>query len=113
MELMLYAPMPLRRPHRLLTHMVFAWVLGALWGCGGADGEHPAPAEYDAEQAPLLDPTPELSGEAGADAGTCASGVVRECKLLLSRQGSVVNCFVGVQLCSDDAWGPCQSLDQL
>jgi hypothetical protein len=112
MELSLYAPMPLRRPQRLLTHTVFALLLGALWGCGGADGEHPAPA-YDADQAPLLEPALEPSGEAGAPAGTCPSGVMRECKVLLSSQGSVKNCFVGVQLCSDEAWGPCQSLDQL
>ena len=105
--------MLLLRPHRLLAHTVFALAIGALWGCGGADGEHPAPAEYDAEQARLLEPAPELSGEAGAAPGTCPSGVMRECKVLLSRQGSVENCFVGVQLCTDDEWGPCQSLDQL
>jgi hypothetical protein len=112
MELVMCAPMRLRRPQRLLTHTVFALLLGALWGCGGAAGEHPAPA-YDDEQAPLLKPAPESNGEADASAGTCPSGVVRECKVLLSRQGSVENCFVGVQLCSDEAWGPCLSLDQL
>lgn len=88
-------------------------MLGLLWGCGGADGEHPAPAAHDDEQTRLLEPASELAGEAGAAAGTCPSGVMRECKVLLSRQGSVQNCFVGVQLCSDEAWGPCQSLDQL
>jgi hypothetical protein len=105
--------MRLRLPHPLLTHTALAWLLGALSGCGGAGSGHPAPAEYEAAQARLLDPVPEVSGEAGAAAGMCPSGVVRECKVRLGRQGSVENCFVGVQLCTDEAWGPCQSPDQL
>ena len=101
-----------RRPLRPFTHTVLTFLLAALWGCGGADGEHPAPVS-DEEQAPLLEPAPVAPREAGVSADACPSGVVRECKVLLSRQGSVENCFVGVQLCGDEAWGPCQSLDQL
>jgi hypothetical protein len=100
--------------HRLLTGAALAWCLAALSGCSGAGGEHPAPAEVDDDEQPSLnEPAPPLSGEAGGDPGACAPGVVRECKVLLSRQGSVDNCFVGVQVCSDEAWGPCQSVDQL
>jgi hypothetical protein len=93
--------------------MVLACFMGALSACSGTGGEHPGPAEYDDEQARLLGPAAELSGEAGAGPGTCSAGMMRECKVLLGRQGSVENCFVGVQLCTDDAWGPCQSVDQL
>ncbi|HKY35795.1 MAG TPA: hypothetical protein VJN18_07650 [Polyangiaceae bacterium] len=85
----------------------------ALGGCGAADDEHPAPpSEHDHEQVKMAAAAHEPVSEAGASAGTCPSGAVRECKLMLSRQGSIVNCFVGVQWCSDDEWGPCQSPDE-
>jgi hypothetical protein len=100
------------RTRHLFTHMVFLALVGALGGCGAADDEHPAPVDdVDVEQAQLAERLPAVLGEAGASGAACSSGVVQECKVMLSRQGSVVNCFAGVQLCSDGAWGPCQSLD--
>jgi hypothetical protein len=103
--------MLLERTRHLFTHMVFATLLGALGGCGAGDDEHPAPVDDDLARPHLAEPLPAALGEAGASGAGCPPGVVRECKVMLNRQGNVVNCFVGVQLCSDEVWGPCQSLD--
>lgn len=107
----------LQRPARALLRSGTSALLAlALYGCAGADEEHPAPPiEHDQEQERVKAAarTHALLGEAGGSAGTCPSGVVRECKVMLSRQGNVTNCFVGVQLCSDDEWGPCQRPDEL
>jgi hypothetical protein len=102
--------MLLERTRHLFTHMVFAALVGGLGGCGAADDEHPAPVD-EGEQVQLAERVPAALGEAGASGAACPSGVVRECRVMLSSQGNVVNCFVGVQQCSDEAWGPCQSLD--
>jgi hypothetical protein len=99
------------RTDRLVTHLALAISLGASFGCSGADGEHPAPAGYDDARSQLAEPDATLWSEDAAE--SCPSGVVRECKVMLSRQGNVQNCFVGVQLCRDEAWGPCQSPDEL
>jgi hypothetical protein len=111
--LVLYTRMLLRLNHRLFAHLVCVLLIGALWGCGAAGDEHPAPVEYDDEQAQLTEPAGAALAEAGSAAGTCSPGVVRECRVMLSRQGDIENCFVGVQVCSDDAWGPCQNPDTL
>jgi hypothetical protein len=105
--------MLLGRTRHLFTYLVFAASIGALGGCGAADGGHPPAVDLDLEQGPLGERLPAGLGEAGASGAACPSGVARECKVMLSRQGNVENCFVGVQLCSDEAWGPCQSPDEL
>lgn len=92
-----------------LRRLVCVAMVAALSGCGASDEEHPAPAGYEAGQAPL-EARPAV---AGAAAEACAEGVARECKVTLGRQGSVQDCFVGVQLCVEGEWGPCQSPDQL
>jgi hypothetical protein len=84
-----------------------------LAGCGTADPEHSPAAGAGEDPLRMLAPVSMAQGEAGASAGSCPSGVVRECKTVLARHGDVANCFVGVQLCSDEAWGPCQSPDEL
>lgn len=95
-----------------LSGCVGAMVAASLAGCGAADDEH-SPAPAGDEQVRATASVSALAGEAGAPSGTCPPGVVRECKVMLGRHGDVQNCFVGVQQCSDDAWGPCLSPDDL
>ena len=42
---------------------------------------------------------------------SCTSGRTAFCKVIVGRHADVVNCFVGVQHCIDDAWGPCVEAD--
>lgn len=89
----------------------------ALTACGGSADQY-SPAVADDEPVKAATPLPVAVGEAavsegGVAAGTCTTGDARECKVMLGRHGDVVNCFVGMQLCEDDAWGPCQSAPKL
>jgi hypothetical protein len=52
-------------------------------------------------------------GQAGAFEGepapdVCVPGTMRDCRVMLGEHERVVSCFVGVQLCLDGQWGPCQ-----
>ncbi|MEM9691636.1 MAG: hypothetical protein AAGA56_03765, partial [Myxococcota bacterium] len=44
----------------------------------------------------------------GQPSGPCESGTTRDCRVDLSQQGDVINCYVGTETCVDGAWGPCQ-----
>jgi hypothetical protein len=102
--------MALVRLCRLLKHTSCIAMLGALGACSGAgDEEHPAPAGYERDPA-ALEARP---AAAAAAVEACPEGTAQECKVMLGRQGDVVSCFVGVQLCLDGEWGPCQSPAQL
>jgi hypothetical protein len=46
-------------------------------------------------------------------AAPCTNQQVRECRVQLPQQGAVQNCFVGLQLCTNGAWGPCLSADEI
>jgi hypothetical protein len=87
---------------------------GLLAGCG--EDEAPAPAPF-AEAAPAS----AASSESGATTGDshrtlaspCTDMQVRDCRVELGAQGAVRNCFVGLQLCRDGKWGPCQEPDEV
>lgn len=87
--------------------------IATLAGCGSDDEQHSPAAGAGEEPLRMPAPVSAAQGEAGAASGTCTSGVVRECKIMLAPHDGVVNCFVGVQLCRDEAWGSCQSPDEL
>lgn len=89
-----------------------AFALLAVVACGG-EGDHYSPAVVSDEPVKVATPAAAASGEAGAAPGTCTTGDARECKVMLGQHGNVVNCFVGMQLCEDEAWGPCQAPPQL
>jgi hypothetical protein len=84
----------------------------ALCACGGESDRY-SPAAADDEPVKIAAPAAVVTAEGGAGAGTCTSGDARECKVMLGQHGNVVNCFVGMQLCEDEAWGPCQSAPAL
>lgn len=41
--------------------------------------------------------------------GDCDSGASRDCRVWLPEVNGVKNCFVGTQVCVDDAWSSCLS----
>lgn len=86
--------------------------IGALWvsACGAErteiDGFDSSEASFDSHAA---------GGRGAADANAtkpglaCESGTVIECKVQLPSQGDVSNCFVGLQVCTDQLWSECLS----
>ncbi len=90
------------------TQLVLLLVATAplLWACG-VDDSAPPPAPASASSAvagSLSNSAPVSNVEA-----PCTDKQVRECRVELGRQGTISNCFVGLQLCADGAWGPCES----
>ncbi len=77
--------------------------------CGSDEIPPPAPAPATANSA--------LAGGAAvatnSGATPCTNQQVRECRVELAQQGAVQNCFVGLQLCTNGAWGPCLSSDEI
>ena len=93
----------------------YGWLVGpaavalfALSACGGESDRY-SPAIADDEPVKIAAPAAAVIAEGGAASGTCTTGDARECKVMLGQHGNVVNCFVGMQVCEDEAWGPCQS----
>jgi hypothetical protein len=90
-----------------------ALLMFAFCGCSGSGADEPyGPPPVGEEQIKVA--MPALAGaadaaDAGAASGTCTTGDARECKVTLASHGNVANCFVGVQICDNDAWGPCES----
>lgn len=91
-------------PRRRAIFMVAA--LGLLAACGeDADPLGPPPPA----------PTPEIRkgdtespGTGAASRPACVSGATRACKIIVSEHEGVVTCFVGVQRCVGESWGPCE-----
>ena len=75
--------------------------------CGSDESPPPAPAPA-AKARPWWAHRLVLEG-AASTAAACADQQVQECRVELGQQGTVQNCFVGLQLCSKGVWGPCQS----
>ena len=93
--------------------LVIAMMLAAplLVACG-SDETPPAPAPGSVNAA--------LAGAPSAAANTsdsrptaCTDQQVRECRVELGQQGTVQNCFVGLQLCSKGVWGPCSNASDI
>ena len=83
-----------------------------LGGCGSDDAPPPpAPAGASSALAGSLGST---TTSTDTDSTTpCTDKQVRECRVELGRQGTVDNCFVGLQLCTVGTWGPCLSAAEI
>jgi hypothetical protein len=76
-----------------------------LWACGTDEAPPPlAPASANSALAGSLSNAAPATNDA-----PCTDKQVRECRVELGRQGTISNCFVGLQLCTDGSWGPCGS----
>ena len=47
----------------------------------------------------------------GVVRGSCVEGAERKCSIQLGQHDGIVNCFVGVQVCLNKMWGPCEDPD--
>jgi len=81
-----------------------------LTACG-ADESPPLPAPAGANSA--LAGTLGNTNATGNGAAPCSNKQVRECRVELGQQGTVVNCFIGLQLCEEGTWGPCLSTNEI
>lgn len=97
---------------RNLSRLAALGAVAVLVGCSGAPDRPPVTDVGEGGAA--------AGGAGGASAtGTggsttqplsntgCTDGVARECKVRLPSHNGVTNCFVGVQLCDNGAWGKC------
>lgn len=78
------------------------WVLAVACACGSSDDRPPPPSNEVVD----YDPT----GGDGRDVyavGSCAEGDTKSCRIYLPAHNGVQPCFVGVQTCTDQTWGPC------
>lgn len=94
-----------------LTHLVvaIACAVPILGACGSDGGPPPAPAPVASNSTLTGDSS--VSSAIGKPAAPCVDKQVRECRVELGQQGTVQNCFVGLELCASGAWGPCLSPD--
>ncbi len=81
-------------------------LVGGAAGCGSGDQAPPGP--------PLEAPTDSGPNRQNGDSSymlpvgsPCTEGTMKACKVLLPAHGSIHPCFVGVQICSGGAFGPC------
>src|SRR5690348_12190691 len=95
-------PMPRfisRRAHLLAVLLCTA--------CGGSE----RPDAPDTSQGTFTPPPQRQvpAQPAGNDVatGSCEAGVSRDCRVWLPTSGGQKNCFVGTQVCVDDAWSGC------
>lgn len=69
-----------------------------LGGCGSTDSQRPAPMEV----------TTSMPGSnVAAVSAKCETGAVQHCKVTRGEFQGVASCFEGVQMCFEEAWGPC------
>jgi hypothetical protein len=90
--------------------MAVAPLLGA---CGSDESPPPAPAPANSALAGALSASDNQVTSTSANAVPCTDKQVRECRVELGQQGTVQNCFVGLELCSNGAWGPCLSAAEI
>ncbi len=96
-----------------LAQLVLAVALAApMLGACGSD-EVPPPAPAPAVSNSSLTGASSASSAIGNSVAPCVDKRVRECRIELGRQGAVQNCFVGLELCANGAWGPCLSSDEI
>jgi hypothetical protein len=83
-------------------------LLGSGCGSGAEDRPPPAPAETDHETTDLAryDNSTADSRDVFASGG-CEEGATQPCRIYLASHDGVQPCFVGVQECTDSAWGEC------
>ena len=104
-----------RRLGRAQLALLLAIAAPLCAACGSDESPPPAPAPSSVNSA--LAGAPSVSANDSATSrgnGTaCTEQQLRECRVELRRQGTVQNCFVGLQLCSKGVWGPCLSAAEI
>jgi hypothetical protein len=70
-------------------------------GCSGTS-EHPS------SEVPYVPPQSGQPVVNSVAKGSCDEGASRKCSVILGTYDGVTSCFVGVQVCTDDVWGPCK-----
>jgi hypothetical protein len=92
-----------------LVLIAIAPMLGA---CGSDESPPPAPAPASSALTGGSTSTDNMATST-TNAAPCTDKQVRECRIELGQQGTVQNCFVGLELCSNGAWGPCLSTAEI
>lgn len=67
-----------------------------------------APSEHPGTAVPGYDQPNNVPVSNSVAQGPCDDGAERKCSVILGKYDGIVSCFVGVQLCTDSVWGPCQ-----
>ncbi len=93
--------------------LVLALVTPMLGACGSDETPPPAPAPASSALAGSGSTSTDNVATSAAGATPCTNKQVRECRVELGQQGTVQNCFVGLELCSNGAWGPCLSAAEI
>ena len=85
---------------------VFAILIVALASCAQGDESDPAHVSLSG---PSDGGSAIATGTGGGDggAGACNEGDKRACHVTLGQHEGVLSCFVGLQFCTDGAWGEC------
>ncbi len=90
--------------------LVLACAAPVLSACGSDESPPPPPSSSNAALAGASSTSAgDSSASSSASTVSCTDKQVRECRVELGQQGTVQNCFVGLQLCTNGAWGPCLS----
>ncbi len=92
--------------------LVLAAVAPMLGACGSEESPPPAPAPASSALAGAASTSPDNKATSNSVA-PCTDKQVRECRVELGQQGTVQNCFVGLELCSNGAWGSCLSAAEI
>jgi len=98
-------------PTRLV--LVLALAAPMLGACGSDETPPPAPAPASSALSGSASTSTDNVATSTASTGPCTDRQVRECRKELGQQGTVQNCFVGLELCANGVWGPCLSAAEI
>jgi hypothetical protein len=84
-------------------------VLGVVCGCGGSP-QSLVDGAGESRGATATTPPPPAAAK---NTSVCVQGALQTCTVQLGTQGTVHQCFSGMQLCSGGAWTDCQDLSVL
>jgi hypothetical protein len=102
---------------RLACVVFTATLAGLSFSCADADPQLPrvddSPLGVAGGYGSRLPDSEPSAGQAGAlnqasSRDVCVPGAMRDCRINLGEREGVVTCFVGVHICLDGQWGPCQ-----
>jgi hypothetical protein len=91
-----------------LGALVTLALLGSGCGSSSEDRPPPAPTQTDRDTTDLTryDSSTADTRDVFASGG-CEEGATKDCRIYLPSHDGVQPCFVGVQECTDSAWGEC------
>lgn len=77
-------------------------MLAVACACGSSDDRPPPPSNEVVDYDPGAG-----DGRDVYATGSCGEGTTQTCRIYLPAHNGVQPCFVGVQTCTDQTWGPC------